>query len=88
LEELYGLRPEFSDPAYRIVFKLGMLEEAKAWASRLYEHGRLDFGENDERVAEWKKWRSNPQQPKSFLDMDGVQEFLARAGQLGLTGSM
>lgn len=85
---MYGLRHEFSDPAYRIVFKLVMLKEAKAWASLLHEHGRTNFGEDDERVKEWKKWIQVPQQPKNFLDMEAVKEFLARAGQLGLTESM
>ena len=77
-EGLHGLRHEFTAPAYRIAYNLGMLADAKRFARLSYEYGRIAYGENDPRVQEWKTCSVKPMKPVDRLMDPVVQATLRR----------
>lgn len=40
------------------------MQQARVWAARAYEAGRLSFGEEDERVVQHKEWMVRPAAPE------------------------
>jgi hypothetical protein len=60
-EQLVGPKYNFLSPGYQINYSvLGNLEQARLWAARAYEAGRISFGEYDERVVRYKEWMVTP----------------------------
>lgn len=88
-ERLYGLKADFSGAAYHISYRLSKLSEApstllrdaKHWAALAYQHGRISYGEQDERVKAWKEWAISPCEPRDFAGEDALRSLLGKAGR-------